>query len=103
MNIRVLISAAAILLALTACGDDRSALRTEIAEDMARSTQGAISASEAECLADAMIDALGVEQASLYHRATTGDLQAAADSEPLTPEQQQKMTEGMTACDPGID
>ena len=90
-----------LALSLTACGNDRSELRDEIANNMVESSQGAIEQADARCFADALIDALGVDQARQYFSDTTGDWEAAAASEPLTDEQQQKLAEGIMACGPG--
>lgn len=91
-----------LMLSLVGCGDERSELRDEIADEMVRSSQGAIEQADARCFADALIDALGVDQATQYFRATTGDWDAAAASEPFTDEQQLKLAEGIMACGPGV-
>ncbi len=100
----IAVLAATLLLAvgLTACGgDERTELRDEIATQMVETSQGAIERGDALCFADALIEAMGVEQARQYYRATTGDWEAAAASEPLTEEQNQKLAEGIMACGPG--
>jgi len=97
----IIIGLVMFVLPLTGCGNDRSDLRDEIAGEMMRSSQGAIEQADAHCFADALIDAMGVEQARLYFRATSGDMEAAQASEPLTDEQQQKLAEGIMACGPG--
>jgi uncharacterized lipoprotein NlpE involved in copper resistance len=87
-----------LILVLTGCGNERTELRDEIAAEMMQSSQGMIEQDDANCFADALIDALGVERARQYFQATTGDWEAAASSEPLTSEQQQKLAEGIMAC-----
>lgn len=92
---------ALLLFSLAGCGNDRSDLRDEIAGEMVRSSQGVIDQADADCFADALIDALGVDRARQYFQATTGDWDAASASEPLTDEQQQVLAEGIMACGAG--
>lgn len=89
----------ALALVLAACGSADNELRNEIAADFERSSQGMISGEDANCMADAIIGALGADKARVYHKAMSGDLEAAAGSEPLTPEEQRRMTEAFEECD----
>ncbi len=94
----ILALAAALLLGVAACGGDDD-VRDAIAQDFYDSSMGMISEAEAECAADAIIDALGRDQAEVYAAALSGDMEAATNAEPLTQEQQTAMAEGFEACD----
>lgn len=86
-----------LALALGACGG--SGLEAEIAEDLAEGSFGMISDSEAQCLAGAIVDAMGDDKARQYAAAMAGDVEAAAESEPLTDEEQAAMSQGFMDCD----
>jgi hypothetical protein len=88
---------ATIMWVAGACGGDD--LRDEIADNILASAHGMISESEAECAADAIIDALGRENARNYASLMAGDLEAAGRMEPITAEQEQAISEGLEACD----
>jgi hypothetical protein len=90
-------TAALLVLTTSACGGG-AGVTADIADDLVASSQGAISQDEAMCAAEAIVDALG-DQAETYAAAMAGDVEAAMEAEPLTPEQQTAMTEGFEACD----
>ena len=93
-----LVLCAGLVAGIAACGGDDD-LRDAIASDFHESSMGMVSEEEAECAADAIIDALGREQAEIYSAALSGDMEAAGRAEPLTEEQQTAMAEGFEACD----
>jgi len=87
-------------LILVACGGDAgNGIRGEIAQDLFEGSEGMISEEEASCAADVIVDVLGEEQAEMYAAAMSGDLEAASEMDPPTPEQQTAMAQGFQECD----
>jgi len=101
-SIGMYLAAAGLGLLLVACGGGDSDIRAEIAADFEESGQGMITSEEAECMADVIVDTLGAERARQYSDAMSGDMEAAAASEPLSSEEQQQFTEGFQECGQGM-
>ena len=84
-------------LGLTACGG--SGVAAQIAEDLEASTGGAISGADARCAADAIVDALGTDQAQTFFDASQGDMDAAVAMADIDQEQMMEMGQAVAACD----
>lgn len=91
-----------LLLLPTGCAGDNQdldALQERIGQDLYTTALGTISEEDAHCAAGVFIEILGPDQAEVYASALTGDMDAAAQVQPMTEEQQLGLGQALERCE----